>query len=46
MRFESRRGQKRKKGRKHVLLVGRLIFLLVIFSILLFFCTSKMISTA
>jgi hypothetical protein len=40
MRFESERGPKRKKKeKKHV-------FLLVIFSLLLFLCTSKMISRA
>jgi hypothetical protein len=35
-----------KKGKKHVLKVGKLIFLLAIFSLLLFICTSKMISKA
>jgi hypothetical protein len=45
MRFESRRGPKRKKKeKKKVLKVGKLIYLLVIFSLLIFLCTSKIIS--
>jgi hypothetical protein len=38
--------QREKKGKKHVLWDGKLIFLLVIFSLLLFICTSKIISRA
>jgi hypothetical protein len=41
MRFESRRGAKKRKEK--VLQLGKLIFLLVNFSLLLFFYTSKMI---
>jgi hypothetical protein len=44
MRVESRRGPKRKKTQKKLVLqVGKLIFL-VIFSLLLFLYTSNMIS--
>ncbi len=41
MRFESRKGLKKRKDK--VLQLGKLIFLLVNFSLLLVFCTSKMI---
>jgi hypothetical protein len=44
MRFESRRGPKKKKDKKNVLQLGKLLFLLANFSLHLFFCTSKMIA--
>ncbi len=48
MRSESTKGPKRRKRKKKKLVfeVGKLIFLLVIFSLLFFLCTSKMISRA
>jgi len=48
MRLESRRGPNRRKKEKEkcVLKIRKLIFLLVIFSLLLFLSTSKMISKA
>jgi len=39
-------GEVQREKKKQVLRVGKLIFLLVIFSLLLFICTSKMISRA
>jgi hypothetical protein len=41
MRFENRKGPKKREEK--VLQLGKLIFLLVNFSLLLFFYTSKMI---
>jgi hypothetical protein len=38
--------KRRKKEKKHVLWVGKLIFLLVIYLLFLFICTSKMTSRA
>jgi hypothetical protein len=38
--------QREEKRKKHVLQVGKLVFLLVIFSLLLFLYTSTMISRA
>jgi len=39
-------GGVQKEEKKHVLWVGKFIFLLAIFSLFLFICTSKMISRA
>ncbi len=39
-------GEEKNKGKKCVLWVGKLMFLLAIFSLFLFFCTSKRISKA
>jgi len=44
MKFESRRGPKRKKRKKMCFVVGKLISLLVIFSLFLFLYILKMIS--
>jgi hypothetical protein len=42
MRFESRRGSKKKKRKKKcVLQVGKLIYLLVIFSLLIFIALQR-----
>jgi hypothetical protein len=46
MRFENRRGPKRKEKKESWFVSWKLIFLLVIFSLFLFICTAKMISKA
>jgi hypothetical protein len=46
VRVESRKGPKKKNPKKCVLQVGKFIFLLVIFLLLLFLHTSNMISRA
>ncbi len=47
MRFESKRGPKRRKNKNKTCFVNwKASFFLVIFSLILFFCTSKMISRA
>jgi hypothetical protein len=43
MKFESNKGPKKEK-QKHILSVGKLTFVLIIISLLLFLCTPKLIS--